>query len=84
MDIKFTNVTVITENGLNFQAIVDQKNVVCSVSQEALQDINPQNRADSIKKQFEENQDKLEAIAKSKILKNQIENNFIVISTLDI
>ena len=83
MEIKFTDTyTVNSETGgIDFQAIVDGQNIVCKVSQEALQDIYPENRNDDIRTQFVSNQSKLEKIAEIKLLDR---NNNIFITSEDL
>ena len=83
MEIEFTDTYTINSEtgGMNFQAIVDGQNVVCKVSQEALQDINPKNRNDDIRTQFLSNQSRLEKIAESKLLHG---NSNIFITSEDV
>jgi hypothetical protein len=54
--------------GLNFEATVNGQNVVCSVSTEALQDIDPSNAQNTAEQQFLANQSSFEAIAEEKII----------------
>lgn len=69
MDITFSGDYAINPEtfGINFEAMVDGEKVICSVSIEALQDINPQNSQDAAKQQFIENRSMFEAIAREKI-----------------
>lgn len=53
--------------GINFEAIVDGESVVCSVSTEALQDIDPSNASGTAEQQFLANRSSFEAIAEKKI-----------------
>lgn len=55
-------------SGINFEATVDRQSVVCSVSTEALQDIDPSNAQNTAEQQFLANQSGFEAIAEEKIL----------------
>jgi hypothetical protein len=54
--------------GINFEVYVNQQKVVCSISKEALQDIDPSNARNTAIQQFLENRSSFEAIAKQKIL----------------
>ncbi|WP_312368040.1 DUF1488 family protein [Stenotrophomonas sp.] len=53
--------------GINFEAIVDGSIVVCKVSTEALQDINPSDALGTAQDQFTSNRSAFERIAKEKI-----------------
>ena len=53
--------------GINFEAIVNGQKVICSVSNEALQDIDPSNAHNTAEQQFLANQPRFEAIAEGKI-----------------
>ena len=53
--------------GINFEATVDGKSFVCSVSTEALQDIDPSNAHNTPQQQFLANQVSFQAIAEKKI-----------------
>ena len=54
--------------GINFEATVNGKSVVCSASTEALQDIDPSHIQSQPEEQFLANQSSFEAIAEQKIL----------------
>lgn len=65
--ITFTDKFVKNENfGVNFEVEVTQK-IIIQISQEALQDIEPENRNASVEEQFSSNRIKFEEIAKEKI-----------------
>jgi hypothetical protein len=53
--------------GIKFPASVDGKEIVCQVSSEALQDINPAQRHDPIEKRFKDNKSAIQSITKQKI-----------------
>jgi len=53
--------------GINFPALVNNNEIVCQVSKEALQDINPEKRHDPIKKRFKDNKSAIQSVAKQKI-----------------
>lgn len=53
--------------GINFEATVNGQSVVCSVSTEALQDIDPNNAHNTAQQQFLANQSNFQAIAEQKI-----------------
>jgi len=53
--------------GINFDATVDGQSVICTVSTEALQDIDPSNAQNTAVQQFLTNQSSFEAIAEKKI-----------------
>ena len=69
MKIEFPNRKVINSDtgGMNFPAIVDGSEITCKITKAALEDIVPENRTDSIEKQFNENRSSFENIAKRKI-----------------
>jgi hypothetical protein len=54
--------------GISFEADLDGSTVVCSVSSEALQDIDPSKAQCSLEEQFMANRTAFEDIAKRKIL----------------
>ena len=74
MKIEFPNRHTINPEtgGINFPATVD----VCQVSNEALQDINPAKRSDSIEKRFADNKFTIQSITKEKI-QNGEKNIFV-------
>ena len=77
-NINFTGKYAKNENfGINFEVEVTQK-IICRISQEALQDIDPENRYSSEKKLFESNRAKFEIIAEKKI--QNIDNTILIIS----
>lgn len=66
-NINFTGKYAKNENfGINFEIVVTQK-IICQIYQEALQDIEPENRAASIEEQFISHQAEFERIAAEKI-----------------
>ena len=67
--------------GICFYAIVEGKDIPCKVTLEALQDINPENRNDTIEEQFLLNRAKLEEIAENKI-RNKDSHIFITIQDI--
>lgn len=65
--ITFTDKYVKNGNfGINFEVEVTQK-IICQISQEALQDIKPENRTASVEEQFTSHQAEFERIAEEKI-----------------
>ena len=67
--------------GINFPAIVDGERVICVLSTEALQDINPQARGDSTNQQFEANRAAFEAIAERLIRDGKVVNGRVFIGS---
>lgn len=67
---------------VNFEATVDGNSVICSVSTEALQDIDPINAHDTVDQQFRANQSSFEAIAEQKIRSGAISP--VVITSADV
>lgn len=66
--ITFTDKYAQNENfGINFEVEVAQK-IIIQISQEALQDIEPENRNASVEEQFSSNHIKFEKIAKEKFV----------------
>ena len=78
LDINFREEIVEVENGVNFYATVK---IPCTVTQEMLQDIDPENRLEDKITQFVNNKIRLQDIAEEKI--NKACRN-IVISTEDL
>lgn len=70
--------------GVNFPAKVGDENVVCKVSTEALQDIDPSNAAGEPEEQFIANQSAFEEIARRKILGNEVQNGMVFIRSSDV
>jgi hypothetical protein len=69
MTISFgSSCTVNGAFGISFEATVDGSSVVCSISPEALQDIDPSNAQCSPEAQFMANRSTFEDIARRKIL----------------
>lgn len=65
--INFTDKYTKNKNfGINFEVEVTQK-IICQISQEALQDIDPENKASSVEEQFISYQAEFERIAAEKI-----------------
>ena len=65
--IIFTGKHAKNENfGINVEVLVTQK-IICKISQDALQDIEPENRAASVEEQFSLHQAEFERIAEEKI-----------------
>ena len=84
MNIKFTGNYAPNEDfGINFQANFDNQNILCVISIEALQDIDPINRQDSPENQYINNQSRFEMIARKKIQNNEINNGRIHITHVD-
>ncbi len=77
-NINFTGKYAKNENfGINFEVEVTQK-IICQISQEALQDIDLENRYSSVKEVFESNRAKFERIAEEKI--QNIDNTILIVS----
>ena len=67
--------------GINFQATFNGKAIVCVISTEALDDIDPSNRTDSTENKFINNRQKFQNIAEQKILNDEVENNKVLITS---
>lgn len=69
MNITFSGKFSINEQnfGINFEATVDGRIFVCSISREALQDIDPKNAYSAQQEQFLANKSSFQAIAERKI-----------------
>lgn len=78
MKITFPNRYAIDSNrgGINFSASVNDQDIICHISSEALQDINSTYCADPIEKLFEDNKMTIQSIAEQKI-RNGDSNIFI-------
>ncbi|TNJ36294.1 DUF1488 domain-containing protein [Chlorobaculum thiosulfatiphilum] len=68
--------------GINFEAVVNGNSVICSVSTDALQDIDPSNPYDTVEQQFRANQSSFEAIAEQKIRSGALSP--VVITSCDV
>jgi len=53
--------------GINFESTVNGQSIVCSISTEALQDIDPSSAHNKVEQQFLANQSSFQAIAEQKI-----------------
>lgn len=85
MVIRFTKLYANNGNfGINFQAEVDGQSVTCVVSQEALQDIDPSRRMDTVEQQYKDNQSQLELIARRKIENGEVVDSKIFIYNSDL
>ena len=67
MKIEFPDRHAVKTDVINFPASVNNKEIVCQVSHDALQDINPEKRHDPIEKRFNDNKSAIQSIAKQKI-----------------
>lgn len=69
MNITFSGKYAINSQtfGINFEAVVNGKTVICSASTEALQDIDPSQAQNQPEEQFLANRSSFEAIAEQKI-----------------
>jgi hypothetical protein len=65
--------------GINFEAHNDAERIVCVVSSEALQDVQPINPADTVEAQFIGNQQQFQAIAKQLIQNGYHKDGFLYI-----
>lgn len=70
--------------GVNFQAVVDGEPVVCVVTLEALNDIDPPGRFDGAVSKYQNNRVKLENVARSKILKGCVKDAKVYINQSDV
>lgn len=68
--------------GINFEALVDGSIVICMVSPEALEDINPSHALSTAQDQFTSNRSTFECIAENKIRSGQPQP--IMITSVDI
>lgn len=85
MNIYFTKFYAQNDNfGISFQATVNDKNVSCVISTEALDDIYPSNRFDDISEKFLTNRSQFESIARSKILNGEIVDGKVFINQNDV
>ena len=69
MEIVFSGKYAINSQtfGINFEVTVDEQQFICVISQEALQDINPNNAHHQAEQQFISNRSAFECIAEMKI-----------------
>lgn len=82
MSVTFSGKFVENENfGVNFEAHHDGNKIICRVSHEALQDINPPNRMDTALQQFKDNQLHLQDIAKGLIETGYVQDGFLQINS---
>jgi hypothetical protein len=85
MKIEFTSKYVLNDSsGVNFLILVDGDKIICFVTPEALQDIDPTNRFTEPLSQFIAQKINFENIAKQKILNNEVVGRKVYITTNDI
>jgi hypothetical protein len=65
--------------GINFEAQKDADRIICVVSTDALQDIQPDNSTNSVEQQFLANQVEFQAIAEKLIRAGQYKDGFLYI-----
>ncbi len=65
--------------GINFNVRVDDLDLICSVDDEALIDINPDNMSLSAINQFRASEGEFQSIANILISNNQVSNGYIII-----
>jgi Protein of unknown function (DUF1488) len=70
--------------GISFEALVDGAKVICQVSTEALQDIDPSNAMNEPTVQFSANQYLFQEIAEALILEGKVQNGQLFISSSDV
>jgi hypothetical protein len=86
MTIQFTGRSAINPEtfGISFEALVDGEKVICNISTEALQDIDPLNASSEPIEQFEANQYRFQEIAKALILKGKVQKGRLFIASSDV
>lgn len=85
MSIYFTRVYGLNDSfGVSFQAKVNDENLPCVISIEALDDIDPSNRFDDTLEKFLTNRAQFEDIARSKILNGEIVDGKVFINQNDV
>lgn len=86
MNITFSGKYAVNDDtfGINFDATVDGQQVVCSVSTEALDDVNPNDRHNGMEQKFIENQIRLQDIAREKIIRYGATSGVITIDSPDV
>ena len=67
--------------GINFEAHKDTDRIVCVISTDALQDIQPNNATDSVEQQFLANQYEFQAIAARLIQSGKHKDGFLYIDS---
>jgi len=69
MEVTFSGKYAVSSEtfGISFEAHLDGHRINCNVSQEALQDVDPDNAAGDVEQQFLANRSKLEDLAERKI-----------------
>jgi hypothetical protein len=85
MTIDFTGAYAPNENfGINFQAKVNEENVPCVISTEALDYIDPSTRFGDASEKFLNNRSRFESIARNKILNGEMTNGKVFICQSDV
>jgi len=70
--------------GINFPIDNDGERIICLVTTDALQDVNPSNAMDNTENQFNDNIGRFQSIAEEKILNGEIVDGRIVIEGRDV
>lgn len=70
--------------GINFEAFLGDQRIVCEISTEALQDIDPSNSQAPVEEQFLSNQYSFQLIAEEMILDDNFSVSKILITSADV
>jgi len=70
--------------GITFPIDLDGERIICLVTTDALQDINPSSATDTTENQFNDNKYSFQSIAEEKIKNGEVNNGNIVIDGKDV
>jgi hypothetical protein len=85
MNIEFKDAVFLGETTeINLPVMVDGNSIICIVTFEALEDINPETRTDETMQQYLSNESTLKSIAERKIRNGKVVSNKVVIYSADV
>lgn len=85
MNIEFKDAVFLGETTeINLPIMVNGKSIICIITFEALEDINPETKADEAMQQYLSNESQLKSIAERKIRNGQMASNKVIIYSADV
>tara|TARA_R110001592_G_scaffold66256_2_gene203212 strand:+ start:1751 stop:2011 length:261 start_codon:yes stop_codon:yes gene_type:complete len=85
MNIEFKDAVFLGETTeINLPIMVNGQSIICIVTFEALEDINPETKTDEPMQQYLSNESQLKSIAERKIRNGQVTSNKVIIYSADV
>ena len=85
MKIEFKDAVFLGETTeINLPIMVNGQSIICIVTFEALEDINPETKTDEPMQQYLSNESQLKSIAERKIRNGQVTSNKVIIYSADV